>query len=53
MSYSHEHNKINWKGKFNEVQGGAVNRGLFFAGLLPSPLWAVSEKIRENRWAAA
>jgi hypothetical protein len=35
------------------IQGGAVNRGLFFADPLPSPLGAVSGKISENRWAAA
>jgi hypothetical protein len=29
------------------VQGGALNRGLFFAGLPPSPLGAVSGKISE------
>jgi hypothetical protein len=33
--------------------GWAVNRGLFFAGPPPSPLWAVSKKISENRWAVA
>jgi hypothetical protein len=31
------------------VQGGALNRGLFFAGPPPSPLWAVSGKISEIR----
>jgi hypothetical protein len=35
------------------VQGGAVNRGLFFADPPPSPLGAVSGKISKNRWAAA
>jgi hypothetical protein len=29
------------------VQGGALNRGLFFAGPPPSPLGAVSGKISE------
>ncbi len=31
------------------VQGGALNRGLFFAGPLPSPLGAVSGKISKIR----
>jgi hypothetical protein len=33
--------------EINYIQGGAVNRGLFFAGLPPSPLGAVSGKISE------
>ncbi len=33
------------------MQGGAANRGLFFAGPPPSPLGAVSGKISENQWA--
>jgi hypothetical protein len=32
-----------------QVQGGAVNRGLFFAGPPPSLLGAVSGKISEIR----
>jgi hypothetical protein len=35
------------------VQGGALNRGLFFVDPPPSLLGAVSGKISENRWAAA
>jgi hypothetical protein len=31
---------------------GAVNHGLIFAGLLLSPLGAVSRKMTENRWVA-
>jgi hypothetical protein len=31
------------------IQGGAVNRGLLFAGPPPSPLGAVSGKISEIR----
>jgi hypothetical protein len=34
------------------IQGGALNRGLFFAGPSPLPLGAVSGDISENRWAA-
>ncbi len=33
----------------NVIQGGAVNRGLFFAGPPPSPLGAVSGKNSEIR----
>jgi hypothetical protein len=35
------------------VQGGAVNRGLLFAGPPPSPLGAVSGKISKICQAAA
>ncbi len=35
------------------IQGGALNRGLFFADPPPSLLGAVSEKISEIREAAA
>jgi hypothetical protein len=34
---------------FLNVQGGAFNRGLFFAGPPPLPLGAVSGKISEIR----
>jgi hypothetical protein len=40
------HAKINHK---TDVQGGALNRGLFFAGPPPSPLGAVSGNISEIR----
>ncbi len=33
----------------HHVQGGALNRGLFFADPLPSPLGAVSGKISKIR----
>jgi hypothetical protein len=36
-------------GQYFEKQGGAVNRGLYFADL--SLLGAVSGKISKNRWA--
>jgi hypothetical protein len=36
-----------------DLQGGAVNRGLFLAGPPPSPLEAVREKISKIHKAAA
>jgi acetyl/propionyl-CoA carboxylase alpha subunit len=42
-----------WKERNGTIQGGVVNRGLFFVGPPPSPLGAMSRKISGNRWIAA